>query len=285
MTNYDEIVFHNPLEGAKLVKYPGGSMTQTFGANPRVYYVMTTINEKNEKIHLQGHNGIDLWRPLGNHLLAAMDGVVCSINNNPMGYGKEIRILSKVKDFYIELCYGHASEILVKPGQEVTAGQKIGLIGNTGFVISTDAADIKTVQYWGNAPANKGVHLHFGPRKLIDAIPYTRQLTYLGKAYSIPEINNGFFGYFDPMPFFKLNNNVKNMRYVKDGNEQYLLDDTLKIALNIGDSSELAVLSAKGIGLPATIASAELAGYEIYPLVRKSRWAEKIKEIKDLTGF
>ena len=44
----------------------------------------------------------------------------------------------------------------MKPGQRVKQGDFIGYGGYTGFVVSG------TTEYWGNAPAGKGTHLHFG---------------------------------------------------------------------------------------------------------------------------
>ena len=74
--------------------------------------------------------------------------------------------------------------------------------------------------------------------------------------------------------------NDNNMRYVKsETKEQYLLDDRLMIGLNIGDESELIILIARGLTeAPAPITDEELCEYEIYPLVRKSRF-------RDLLGF
>lgn len=82
--------------------------------------------------------------------------------------------------------------------------------------------------------------------------------------------------------------NIKKMtlNYVKTENgEQYLLDDTLKIALNIGDEEELKFLQSRGINSqPRAIADSILATYEIYPLSRKSRWQPVIKLLRDLAG-
>lgn len=52
--------------------------------------------------------------------------------------------------------YCHLDEIAVEPGQVVKQGDLLGYEGNTGFVVSGGT------QYWGDAPAGKGVHLHFG---------------------------------------------------------------------------------------------------------------------------
>ena len=77
------------------------------------------------------------------------------------------------------------------------------------------------------------------------------------------------------------------MDYVIDEkNEQYLLDDDLKISLNIGDKEELLALQERGLPKqPRNVSNSYLKGYEIYPLVRKSRWGELIKTLRDLSGF
>ena len=77
------------------------------------------------------------------------------------------------------------------------------------------------------------------------------------------------------------------MQYViTEKTEQYILDDTLMIALQIGDPKELEVLFTRGLDkIPKSISSKELSDYLIYPLVRQSRWAEIIKTLRDLTGF
>ena len=67
------------------------------------------------------------------------------------------------------------------------------------------------------------------------------------------------------------------MKYVIVGQEQYLLDDNLKIAFNIADEQELAFLQQKGIGLEPTPID-NVNGYDIVPLVRQSR-------LKDILGL
>lgn len=65
------------------------------------------------------------------------------------------------------------------------------------------------------------------------------------------------------------------MRYViVNGKEQYLLEDNLKIALNIGDPEQLEILRAQGLqGDPEPVDNVD--GYLQYPLVTK----DKLKDI------
>lgn len=93
------------------------------------------------------HRGIDLAAKRGVLIVAAGSGIVESAGRwSDMGDPKYARLGRFVKirhgeTGYVTL-YGHCSEILVKTGDEVVAGQKIAKVGNSG---------------WSTAP-----HLHFG---------------------------------------------------------------------------------------------------------------------------
>lgn len=77
------------------------------------------------------HGGLDLAAPLGTPIHAVTDGVV--INAGPAsGYGNWIQV--KAADGTVTM-YGHmaGSGVLVSKGQQVTAGDVIGLVGSEGF--------------------------------------------------------------------------------------------------------------------------------------------------------
>lgn len=75
------------------------------------------------------HNGIDLAAPQGAPIYAVHAGtVVLSRWHGGFGYAVVIDHGDGV-----ETLYAHASELLVSEGQEVTAGDRIALVGNTGF--------------------------------------------------------------------------------------------------------------------------------------------------------
>ncbi len=133
--------------------------TQKFGERPEFYK-----NYGSPK----GHNGLDFRTKLENNpndwkrdVYAVMDGVVLE--------AKEDRIKGK----YIRLnhtnghqsVYLHLSAILVSEAQKISAGNKIGISGNTG-------------------EASEAPHLHFGYR------PINCDMT------------NGRMGYIDPIPYF-----------------------------------------------------------------------------------
>lgn len=132
-------------------------MTQRFGANPQNYV----------GFGLLGHEGND-YKPkkatYGVH--AAEDGVVVMDDDEERGtndpYGIQVRILSKSGRLTI---YAHLSENFVKYGDNVVAGQPIGVMGETGN--------------------SRGVHVHFG-------------CAYQNARGARTNTNNGFKGLVDP---------------------------------------------------------------------------------------
>ncbi|MEO1429492.1 MAG: peptidoglycan DD-metalloendopeptidase family protein [Cyanobacteria bacterium J06633_8] len=88
------------------------------------------------------HKGIDIAAPTGTPIHAAADGVVVSAGWNRGGYGKLVDI--RHPDGTLTR-YAHNSKIVVRKGQRVQQGQRISLMGSTGF--------------------STGPHLHFEIRK------------------------------------------------------------------------------------------------------------------------
>jgi murein DD-endopeptidase MepM/ murein hydrolase activator NlpD len=76
------------------------------------------------------HEGIDLAAPSGTPIYAASDGIVVGATLNG-GYGNWIRIDHPRK---LSTVYGHLSEFAlgIKEGAEVSQGDLIGFVGNTG---------------------------------------------------------------------------------------------------------------------------------------------------------
>ena len=75
------------------------------------------------------HKGIDFTAPRGTAIQAAGNGKVVRVQNAKLGYGKNVLI---DHGFGYTTLYAHMSEIIVKKGDTVTKGQKIGTIGSTG---------------------------------------------------------------------------------------------------------------------------------------------------------
>jgi murein DD-endopeptidase MepM/ murein hydrolase activator NlpD len=74
------------------------------------------------------HSGIDIAAPSGTPVVATATGTVVSAGWNG-GYGKAIVIQHNDVQ---QTLYGHLSEISVQPGQQITQGSVIGLVGSTG---------------------------------------------------------------------------------------------------------------------------------------------------------
>jgi murein DD-endopeptidase MepM/ murein hydrolase activator NlpD len=77
----------------------------------------------------KAHEGVDLAKAEGSKIVAAHGGTVKLASWNG-GYGNCV-IIDHGNG--VETLYGHASRLLVKPGQQVNAGTPIALMGNTGY--------------------------------------------------------------------------------------------------------------------------------------------------------
>ena len=76
------------------------------------------------------HAGVDLGYDFGAGIPALFDGFVVSSGNYEDGYGNQVLIYHSDIDSYTR--YGHMSVLYVSPGEYVSQGQIIGLIGSTG---------------------------------------------------------------------------------------------------------------------------------------------------------
>jgi murein DD-endopeptidase MepM/ murein hydrolase activator NlpD len=75
------------------------------------------------------HTGVDYAAPEGTEVVAAAGGTVVYAQDDGGSYGN--RVVIEHEDGYYTT-YNHLSEIDVEVGQEVTAGDPIGEVGNTG---------------------------------------------------------------------------------------------------------------------------------------------------------
>ena len=180
----------SPVPNAKLLKYPAGNIYQGYGENPALYIPWG----------LAFHNGIDIATFEGDKCVAVVKGIVVDVILNPTtGYGNSVVIVSDIQPDGTYFCFRYAylrADIPVSVGQEVNEGDLVGYMSNTGFVISGQT------QFFGNAPANRGVHLHFGIQILTDPDPSVSGGVYyplVKKAFTIKNYNNGVHGAVDPM--------------------------------------------------------------------------------------
>lgn len=120
------------------------------------------------------HKGIDLAAPKGTPIYAAADGKVVAAGDGVWDDSYGLHVAIQHGSDYTN--YAHMSEINVKAGQTVKAGQKIGEVGSTG-----------------NSTGN---HLHFevhdgkkwnrvNPKPYIDAAGSTGGSYTVGKTYTI----------------------------------------------------------------------------------------------------
>lgn len=89
---------------------------------------------------MKQHRGIDIANSVGTPIVAASDGVV-SKAGWMAGFGNVIMITHSINGQIYTTVYAHLSGINVSSGQQVSKGQRIGAMGNTGN--------------------SKGSHLHF----------------------------------------------------------------------------------------------------------------------------
>lgn len=176
----------NPIAHFNPKRYPLGDLMQGFGENPELYSKSVCYAGS----CLAGHNGIDIYRWYGEPILAVADGIIGEIKEESGGYGKHIRLLI---DGY-EITYGHLSKITCLIGQQVKAGDKIGEMGNTGFIVSG------STPFWKYNPY-AGTHLHFGVRKIKIVPIQEADLHYANSTIHVRVENyqNGYFGAIDPM--------------------------------------------------------------------------------------
>lgn len=102
----------------------------------------------------RSHEGVDIGAPRGTAAIAAADGRITRVTWNSLG-GKVV--FMRTKDRAYNLYYAHLDSQLVRSGQYVSAGDTIGLIGNTGNAVTTPP------------------HLHFGiygARGAVDPFPF-----------------------------------------------------------------------------------------------------------------
>ncbi|MEM6687327.1 MAG: M23 family metallopeptidase, partial [Bacteroidota bacterium] len=120
---FEDIFKKNPAYIAKGFDYPVGK------PNAKGYYNAQKFQENN-------HLGDD-WNgtgggntDLGDPIYTIANGYVTFAEDYGGGWGNVIRIVHKYKGKYYESLYAHCDKMLVKKGDFVKKGTKIGTIGN-----------------------------------------------------------------------------------------------------------------------------------------------------------
>lgn len=88
------------------------------------------------------HKGVDIAAPQGTAVYSAAEGQILRIGRQPEGYGNFIEMRHPNG---MTTMYAHLSRIDVASGDRVPAGERIGLVGSTGY--------------------STGPHLHFEVRR------------------------------------------------------------------------------------------------------------------------
>ena len=88
------------------------------------------------------HKGVDIAAPQGTSVYATAEGEVLRIGYDPEGYGNFIEMRHPNG---MTTLYGHLSRVDVASGDAIGTGQRIGLVGTTGY--------------------STGPHLHFEVRR------------------------------------------------------------------------------------------------------------------------
>ena len=83
---------------------------------------------------LKMHTGIDIVGKHGTPIYATADGVVCEESDGYSGYGI-IVVINHGRGY--KTAYAHLSKKIVRPGQKVKRGDKIGYMGSTGLSVGT----------------------------------------------------------------------------------------------------------------------------------------------------
>lgn len=89
----------------------------------------------------RSHHGVDIFAPRGTPVLASAEGVVNRVEVTGLG-GKVVWLRDPVRN--ANLYYAHLDSQTVRSGQQVSVGDTLGFVGNTGNAITTPP------------------HLHFG---------------------------------------------------------------------------------------------------------------------------
>ena len=132
--NYNGFYFQEPGKKGRHFDEKGIALRKAFLRIPFTYTPRVSSNFSYSRLHpilktRRPHPAIDFAAPRGTSVLASGNGRVIQAGTNG-GLGKFVQI--QHSNGY-KSGYAHLSKILVKNGQRVSQGQRIGLVGSTGL--------------------------------------------------------------------------------------------------------------------------------------------------------
>jgi murein DD-endopeptidase MepM/ murein hydrolase activator NlpD len=101
-----------------------------------------------------GHPGIDMTGPMRSPVVAMAHGTVQEVAHERFGYGNNV-VLSH--EYNLTTRYAHLDTIAVKPGQEIQAGQVVGMLGSTGW---STGPHVHFEVYENNEAVNPVIYLY-----------------------------------------------------------------------------------------------------------------------------
>ncbi len=131
---YRAVLFHDPAGNAAYYTPDGKSMKKAFLHSPLKFAAPITSHFSNSRFHpilkeYRPHLGIDYGAPAGTPVQTIGDGKV--VFAGPKGGAGNLIEIQHTNGY--ETYYMHLSRILVRSGQRVEQGQRIGLVGMTGL--------------------------------------------------------------------------------------------------------------------------------------------------------
>lgn len=134
-------------------------ITQPFGVNPQIY----------RRYGLPAHEGVDIRAPTNTPIYACASGRVYLVHDGQGGhlYGRHVRISHR--DGY-KTVYAHLARPLVNVGEEVSAGQMIGLADSTG---NSSGSHLHLTLKREGATERGDTHY---PKDIIDPTPYLQRI-------------------------------------------------------------------------------------------------------------
>mgnify|MGYP002781422740 FL=1 len=105
------------------------------------------------------HKGVDIAAPKGTSIFASAEGRVIRAGYHPAGFGRFVEVRHPNG---VTTLYAHMSRVDVSTGQRVDGGERVGLVGSTGF--------------------STGPHLHFEVRRNGEALNPSK---FIGRSFEV----------------------------------------------------------------------------------------------------